>query len=223
MKIIYKIINSALVLALIPVLLFLPMFRFIMVIGMSSSNQLLSMLGSMFDINSIITKATGFDFSSLPEFYTIKSAYELFTGEGSFIAKSGLDASAFPEDVIKFFSAAGILLCVALVIAVVVLLVGLFTKQYKLCAGFSALSFACAFAGGKCFSHIAQQLVSGKISLVPVISQMEALKDYASYMNMVNIDIRLFDLASAFTMMLVILGALIALNIGFSLVKSISD
>ncbi|MBQ8209934.1 MAG: hypothetical protein IJZ35_05070 [Clostridia bacterium] len=223
MKIIYKILNSAAVLAFIPVLLFLPMFRFIMTIGMNSSNILMSLLGSAFDINSVITQATGIDFSKLPETYTIPEIYNLLFSENATIGAAGFDISAVPEEIVNYFSAAAILLAVALFFAIVVFFVGLFTKKKLLTASFGALGFVSAFSAAKCFDHIAEQLVSGKLSLTPILEKLEALQDYASYLEYVNIDIRIFELSSAYTMLLVIFGAIVLLNIGFHLADSVSD
>lgn len=223
MKIIYKIVNSAAVLALIPVLLFLPMFRFIMTVDMSSSNSLLSLFGSMLDIESIITSATGIDFSSLPEKYTILEAYNMLFSENPTFSTAGIDASVLPEELVKFFSAAGILFAVALVFAVLALLVGLFTKKKLLTGAFGALGFISAFSASKCFETVAQKLVSDKLSLMPILENLESLQDYTSYLEYIDIDIRIFELSSAYTMMLVIFGAIVLLNIGFHLADSVAD
>lgn len=223
MKVIYKIINSAAVLALIPVLLFLPMFRFIMTIGMNSSNALLSLFGSMLDIESIITSATGIDFSKLPEKYTIPDIVSIFFSENSTISAAGLDASVLPEELVKFFTAAAILLAVALLFAILAFFIGLFTKKKLLTGAFGALGFVCTFSAAKCFDHVASQLVSGKISLIPILENLESMKDYASYLEYINIDIRIFELSSAYTMLLVIFGAIVLLNIGFHLADSVAD
>ena len=224
MKIIYKIVNSAAVLAFIPVLLLLPMFRFIMTVGISSSNQLMSLLGGMlgdaFDISGIISNATGIDIDNLPEYYKLTDLYDLFFAENSTVATAGLDASAFPEELINYFTAAAVLFLLALVFALLVFAVGLFTKKKLLSASFGAAGFISLFAANKCFTHVAQQLVSGKMSLISILENMEALRSYSSYLKYVDIDIRIFELSSAYTMMLVIFGAIILFNIGFHLYDS---
>lgn len=223
MKVVYKILNSAVVLALIPVLLFLPMFRFIMNIGISSSNQLLSILGSVFDVSGVIKNATGIDFNNLPEYYTIKGVYDLLFAEGSAVTSAGLDTSALPEELIKYFSAAAILFVIALVFALLVLIIGLVTKKKLLSAFFAAGGIASIFAANKCFTYIAEQLVSGKISLMSMIENMEALSTYSSYLKYIDVDIRILELSSAYTMMMLVFGALIALNIVFHLVESTTN
>lgn len=217
MKIIYKILNTLAVLAIIPVLLCLPMFQFIMVVSLNTGNQLLSLIGGMLDINQIITNATGIDLENLPEYYTLQNAYQMFFGSGSKLQTAGFDTSALPEELIHWFAAAGALFVLALLCAVAALIIGLFVKKKLVTASVSALGFVSLLAAGKCFSHIAGQLVSGKLSLTKVISGMEALADYTAYLDYIHLDIRLFQLASAYTMLLVIFGALILLNVGFHL------
>lgn len=230
MKYIYKITNTLAVLSLIPVLLFLPMFRFIAVVdtsGGSGSNPLMgvvgSLLGGIFDINAIIEKATGINIENLPEFYTIPEAYNMFLGDGANEALKNFDFSLFPEAVINYFTAAGVLFAVALLFAVLALISGIFTKKKFLTASFSALGFITTFAASKCFTYIAEQFVSGKISVVEILSKVEALANYEKYLEMLNFDIRIFELSSAYTMMLVIFGAIILLNIGFRLADSVAD
>ncbi len=223
MKIIYKILNSVAVLALFPVLLFLPLFRFIMDIGVNSSNTLLSILGSALDIKSIITSATGIDFAKLPETYTVLDVYNMLFSENATFSTAGLDASVIPEEIVKFFTAAGILLAVALFFALIALIIGLFTKKKLVAATFGALGFISTFSAAKCFDHIASQLVSGKISLTPIVEKLDSLKDYAVYLKYIDIDIRIFELSSAYTMLLIVFGAIVLLNICFHLADSVAD
>ncbi len=228
MKYIYKITNSLAVLALIPVLLFLPMFRFIAVVDTSGgSNPLMGVvggiLGGIFDINAIIEKAVGINIENMPEFYTIPEAYNMFIGEGANEAFKNFDFSLFPETVKNYFTAAGILFAAALLFALITLIFGIFTKKRILTASFSALGFITTFAANKCFTYIADQFVSGKISVVEILSKMEALANYEKYLDMLNFDIRIFELGSAYTMMLVIFGAIVLLNIGFRLYDSVAD
>ena len=228
MKYIYKITNSLAVLALIPVLMLLPMFRFIAVVDTASgSNPLMGvvsgLIGEIFDINAIIEKAVGINIENLPEFYTIPEAYNMFMGEGASEAIKGFDFSLFPETVINYFTAACILFAAALVFALITLILGIFTKKRILTASFSVLGFISTFAANKCFTYIADQFVSGKISVTEILSKLEALAGYEKYLDMLNFDIRIFELSSAYTMMLVVFGAIVLLNIGFKLYDSVAD
>ncbi len=220
MKIIYKIVNSAAVLAFIPILLFLPMFRFIMTIGMTSSNQLLSIFGSMLDLTSIISGVAGIDFENLPEYYKLTDVYDLIFAQDSTFASAGFDVSALPDELIKYFTATAVLFVTALVLALLVLVIGLFTKKKILPAIFAASGLICTFAANKCFTHVAEQLVSGKMSVIPMIENMESLSSYANYLSYIDIDIRIFELSSAYSMMLLVFGALIIINIAFHLAET---
>lgn len=217
MKIIYKIVNSITVLAVIPVFLFLPFFRFIMTVNVNSGNQLLSLLGGMLDINEIIANASGIDLENLPQYYTLQSAYNMFFGDNAKFQTAGFDTSALPEELVRYFTAAGILLVLALLCAVIVLIIGLFVKKKLVTASVSALGFVFAFSAGKCFTHVSSQLVSGKMSLAQILAGMESLASYKDYLGYVNFDIRIFELSSAFTALLIVLGALVILNVGFHL------
>ena len=223
MKVVYKIVNSAVVLALVPVLLFLPLFRFIMKIGMNTDNQLLSILGNIIDIPTVIKNLTGTDLNALPEYFTIKGAYEMLFAEGSTIAETGIDLSALPAEVIRYFTAAGILFAVALLFVLIVLILGLFVKKKLIPAVFAGCGAISLFAANKCFTHIAQQLVSGKISVVSLIENIEALSSYSTYFKYLSVDIRIFELSSAYTMMMMIFIALIVLNVIFHLVDTTSN
>lgn len=220
MKILYKITNSLVVLAIIPSLIFLPLFRFIAVVEMNSQNQLLSLFGSFLDINTIIANATGIDIENLPEFYTIPELVQLIgenAANGSF---SQFDTSFIPENVAQFFIAAFALLCFALLCAVLVLFFGLFTKKKLLTASFSAVGFLSTIAANECFSYIADQLVSGKISALNILKGLESLKEYETYIDLIDFDIRIFELSTAYTALLVIFGALFIISVGFKLAES---
>ena len=219
MKIIYKAVNTLAVLAIIPVLLFMPMFRFIITVDISSDNQILSLLGGLLDISSIIKQLTGIDLENIPEFYTIKEAMGLFSGENAKISASDVDLSVIPPEITKFFTAAFVLFIIALVFALLTLLIGLFTKKKGLAASFSLLGLVSLFSANKCFSYIAQQLVSGKISPSSLLSSLKSLADYKDYLSFVNIDVRIFELSSAYTLMMIIFGAVIIFNIIFMLAE----
>lgn len=219
MKIIYKAVNTLAVLAIIPVLLFMPMFRFIITVDISSDNQILSLLGGLLDISSIIKQLTGIDLENIPEFYTIKEAIGLFSGENAKISASDVDLSVIPPEITKFFTAAFVLFIIALVFALLTLLIGLFTKKKGLAASFSLLGLVSLFSANKCFSYIAQQLVSGKISPSSLLSSLKSLADYKDYLSFVNIDVRIFELSSAYTLMMIIFGAVIIFNIIFMLAE----
>ena len=143
----------------------------------------------------------------------------LFSGENAKISASDVDLSVIPPEITKFFTAAFVLFIIALVFALLTLLIGLFTKKKGLAASFSLLGLVSLFSANKCFSYIAQQLVSGKISPSSLLSSLKSLADYKDYLSFVNIDVRIFELSSAYTLMMIIFGAVIIFNIIFMLAE----
>ncbi len=226
MKILYKILNTVAALALAPVLLFLPLFRFVATVDVSSigGNQLGALLGGLIgglvDINAVIEKVTGINIENLPEFYTIREVYDMFFGPEANGAFADFNAAAIPQNVTQFFTAAFILLCVALGFALIVIITGLFTKKKYLTASFAAMGFISTFAANKCFTYIADQLVSGKISMVNILKGIQGLENYQKYLEYLNFDIRIFELSSAYTILLIVFGALVLLNIGFAVAET---
>lgn len=227
MKILYKVLNALAVLTIAPALLFLPFFRFIASVEISSGNQLASLLGgllgSIIDINSIIEKATGINIENLPEFYTIQEAVELFTGEASNGAFSNFDMSVIPDTMKIFFTLAFVLLVLALVFAVVIMISGFFTKKYTVPAVFSALGLASVFEANYSFSYVAEQLVSGRISVTNLLKGIEALSSYEKYLSYIDFDVRIFELSKAYNALILIFGALFIINIGFKVLSSVSE
>ena len=220
MKIVYKITNSLVTLAIIPILIFLPLFRFVSVVSIASTNILTSLIGGLVDINPIIEQATGINIEKLPEFYSVKQAYDLFFGEKANGAFADFNMSVIPENVKVFFTAAFVLFVFALLCALLVFVFGLFVKKQTIPAVFSALGFVSTFAANKCFTYIADQMVSGKISVVNILNGVKALENYESALKYVDFDIRIFELSSAYTMMLMLFGALFLISIGFMIAES---
>lgn len=220
MKIIYKITNTLAALTIIPALLFLPMFRFIATVGVASDNQILSLLGGLLDINQIIEKATGINIENLPEFYTIREAYDMFLGEGTNGAFAGIDTSVVPEVMKTFFTLAFSLFVAALVFALVTVITGFFSKKLTVPTVFSVLGMASVFSANFCFRHVADQLVSGKISVTSILKGIPSLADYSTYIDYIDFDVRIFELGNAYNALLLIFGALILLNVGFKLAQS---
>ena len=220
MKIAYKITNSLVTLAIIPILIFLPMFRFVSVVSIASTNILTSLIGGIVDINPIIKQATGINIEKLPEFYSVKQAYDLFFGEKANGAFADFNTSVIPDNVKAFFTAAFALFVFALLCALLVFVLGIFTKKQTIPAVFSALGFVSTFVANKCFTYIADQMVSGKISVVNILNGVKALENYESALKYIDFDIRIFELSSAYTMMLMLFGALFLISIGFMVAES---
>lgn len=228
MKILYKVINALSVLAIIPALLFLPMFRFIATVDVaSSSNQLVSvlggLLGSVLDINAVIEKAIGINFEKLPEFYTIQEVIELFGGETTKNAFADFDTAILPDAMKIFFTMAFVLFTAAIVFALLTLISGIFAKKLTVPSIFSVLGIASVFGAKYSFTYVADQLVSGKISVVSILQKLPALESYQNYIKYLNFDIRIFELSKAFNALILIFAIIVAVNIIFKIAVSVSD
>ena len=228
MKILYKIINALAVLTIIPALLFLPMFRFIATVNIESGgNQLTSilggLLGSVFDINAVLEKVIGINFEKLPEFYTIQEAIELFGGEKFAGAFADFDMSVIPEALTTFFTMAFVLFAAAILFALLTLVSGLFSKKLTVPSVFSVLGIVTLFGAKHSFTYIADQLVSGRISVVSILQKLPALESYSNYLKYLNFDIRIFELSKAFNAVILIFAVMVAINIIFKIALSVSD
>ncbi len=209
--------------AIAPVLIFVPMFKFIMVVGVTSDNQLLSLLGGMVDVNALIASITGIDLEHLPEKYTIRQVYDMFFGENAVINASGFDFSAFPSSLKGFFTASAVLFAVSLVLAVTAFILGLFVKEKLIVSAASGLGLITCLSSRLCFNHIASKLVSGEMSISGILSNIPALSEYKTYLEYINFDIRTFELSTAFTLILIILLLVTVLGVIYHLADSVKD
>lgn len=228
MKILYKVINAFAVLAIIPAMLFLPMFRFIATVDIESGgNQLTSilggLLGSVFDINAVLEKVIGINFEKLPEFYTIQEAIELFSGETFKGAFADFDMSVIPETMTTFFTMAFVFFAAAILFALLTLISGLFAKKLTVPSIFSALGVVALFGAKHSFTYVADQLVSGRISVVSILQKLPALESYSNYIKYLNFDIRIFELSKAFNALILIFAVLLIINVIFKVAVSVSD
>ena len=159
MKIIYKILTPLLILAIFPVLLFLPILHLNItssLAGSLSSNlgipeysslyQILKMGGNMNETQSTLWKAIG----------------------NAFMDKSSTIGSMFTNTKWLYFFAvfAGLMILFALVTAVL----SIVTRRYGITLGFSLASLISAFAMNKSFDAFAHPLLTGEISISNLIS-----------------------------------------------------
>ena len=227
MKILYKIVHSLLLLAIIPILLFLPLVRFIMVLSLSSSSGLGllgGLIGNAIDVNKIVSNAIGYDLSTLPEYWRILDIRSFFFGENAKIKTEGFDLSAIPETVTGPVRAAIILLIVAVAFAVIALITGLIVNKRKWIAAIpSLLGVGCAVGANALFSKGAELLVSGRVSVQSILQNVPALEQYKTYLEFLKVDIRIFDLSSAYTMLLLVLAAAAVFSVIMTIVEYVSD
>ncbi len=227
MKIVYKISNLIAGLAIIPVVFFLPMFRFIAKVSIGSDNQLLSMLGGLlgnaFDVNTIIENVTGINIEELPEFYTIPELYEMFMGENANGAFSGFDFSVVPEEMKTQFILFAVFFLVAIFFTFVTMISGVFAKKITVPCVTSALALASGIASKMIFTNAVAPLISGVTSVTTLLTGVPALASYKSVLKYLDFDIRILELSHAFTVIIIILAAIFILNVAFRLALSVKD
>lgn len=231
MKIAYKITNAVAVLATIPALLLLPLFRFIAVVDMASDKGILSAIGGLLgnvlgdnmNINSIIEKFTGINIEKLPEFYTVFDLYDMFADEQAAEAFAGFDMSVIPEQMKTFLIVAAILILVSVFFAFMTMFTGFFAKKITVPIVTSVLAIGSAFGAKYFFGNVAQQLISGKIAITTILKGVPSLKSYSSLIDFIDFDIRILELSHAFTVFMVLLVLILLLNIGFRVALSLKD
>ena len=177
----------------------------------------------MLDINAVIEKAIGINIEKLPEFYTIQEVIELFGGETTKNAFADFDTAILPDAMKIFFTMAFVLFAAAIVFALLTLISGLFAKKLTVPSIFSVLGIASVFGAKYSFTYVADQLVSGKISVVSILQKLPALESYQNYIKYLNFDIRIFELSKAFNALILIFAVVVAVNIIFKIAVSVSD
>ncbi|MCR5783551.1 MAG: hypothetical protein K6G90_12560 [Clostridia bacterium] len=222
MKIIYKIVNALLALCVAPVLLFLPMFRLVLTVGMNSNSKLGilgGILGNALDINKIIANVTGVDLEHMPEFYTLRQAYDTLFGSEAKLATGDVDINALPEGLIPAFRNMLITLACIVIIALAITIIGIFTKKIAANIALSGVGFIGVFAMNRFFMNAAGPLVSGKMSVNSILAAVKSLEQYKSTLEYIDIDIRIFELSGAYKMLFIVFGVLILFNIIFHFIQ----
>ena len=231
MKIAYKITNAVAVLAIIPTLLFLPILRFIAIVGMAPDKGFISQLGGMlggvlgdsFDINTLIAKFTGIDIENLPEFYTVSDLYDMFGDKQASELFTGYDMSVIPQQMKIFLIVALVFLLLAILFAFATMIAGFFAKKITVPIVTSALAIGSAFGAKIFFGNVAQQLVSGKIAVTTLLKGVPSLRSYSSILSFLDFDIRILELSHTFTVFMILLVLILLLNIGFRVALGLKD
>lgn len=217
MKAVYKIGAVLLLLAILPVLIFLPFVKIIVV------SDVASLFGST---PSIL----------LDESYSLKELYELYENNKEAIASSGFSLSSLPENFISALKVPGItflvLFALALLCMVLALFFVLFSKNKRGAMVLSALGAASAFGMNTAFNNIAKPLINGAISVTDLLGE-EFLSKISGGMSALGsalmsilgggskqlIDIRLLNLSSAYLFMLLLFLGVILWSVAFTLME----
>lgn len=216
MKALYKTGTALLALAVFPVLIFTPFIKII-----------------------IVSDITSF-FSSTPKIlvddsYSLKELYELYTANKETISSSGFSLSSLPENVVSALKTPAVLFliffAIAILCAVLVFFVGLISKNRRWPMIISAVGAGSSFGMNLAFNNISKPLVNGTISVTDFLGEDLLSKMSGGLSELGNalmslfgsgkelIDIRLFNLSSAYLFMLLLFLAIILWSVAFTLAE----
>ena len=150
MKALYKVVSAVLPLLLFPVLLFTPFLKIIVSVGSSTDT---------------VVNGT----------YSVKQLYDLVMPLKDSIQKTGWSFASIPDSVKDAIGAPAVLfvlfLALAIVMALLLFVFGLFTKKKKLCLLFAALGLAFTVGMNISFDALAKPLVSGVVSVTDLFGK----------------------------------------------------
>lgn len=217
MKYLYKIIVALFVLAMIPTLLFLP----VMEIATTSD-----ILDSYLDEYGLGTDPTLMDVFTAVE-NLIATMEESDT-------EYNLSWDVVPEIMRAPLIAFIIFLALTVLLAILTLIMGLFTKKYTLTGCFAAGGLLSAVITNYCFDKTVIGLIDGRIDLLSLYtsitgdssiesmySLIESISSYSSTIGSVisslvgdyDLDIRILELSTAHSIILVLFGAVVLVTI----------
>jgi hypothetical protein len=214
MKVFYKVLTGLLALSIFPAVIFFPFFKIIV-----TSTVL-----------SFFTSSTGEPI--INGAYSLKDIYDLILPYKDTVSSFSL--SSIPENVrdalgvpAAFFIGFFIL---ALLSAIIVFILSVFTKKKTAVMAFSGLGIAFTLGMNIAFESFAKPLINGKISIVELLGEtvIGTLTGSAGSLGSLFssllgssalIDLRLFNLSAAYIAMLLIFGTILV----FTIVSVVTD
>lgn len=163
MKAVNKIVVFLLAFSIFPITIFLELVRGVFSISQSSS--LYTILSRLAE--SMVN-------SSLELTYSVKEIIEKIGEGGISFAGMSFDMSKIPAELLEdkgWIIAAGVLLVVALIIAVVIMGCALFTKAYKTIACLGAGGAICTFAAMRCFARFVAPYINGTRDIGEILAE----------------------------------------------------
>lgn len=162
MKIFNKIVVCLATLAIFPVMYFLNIVRAVVSISEDSS------------LYTILSKLAEETASSAMEItFSVKEIFK-YISEGSFsFGGMKFDLSKIPAELLvgkNWAIAAGVLIAVALLIAIVIIGCALFTEAYKTITALGASGAVCCFAALRCFARFAAPYMGGSIDIGEILA-----------------------------------------------------
>lgn len=162
MKILNRIVVFILSLSIFPIMYFLNLVRAVVSISESSS---------LYTILSKIAEETAS--SAMELTFSIKEIFK-YISDGVSFGGMKFDLSKIPAELLSgknWVIAAGVLLAVAMIIAIVIMGCALFTNAYKTISALGAGGAICCFAALRFFSRFAAPYMSGSIDVGDVLAQ----------------------------------------------------
>ena len=217
----YKELNSVILILLVPVIMYLPMFRFICTVESASAgiNALTSILGQTIDIKSIIKQFTGIDVDKIPEFWSFSDVKQNFSGDNAKIKIDDINFSSFPSGLTSPVKTAFVFLIISLSFAVLALITGIAVKKKWIPAVSSCIGLVCFLCYGRYATSAMELLRTGKVSAANLLTKINSLSSYSNYLKYIKINIRIFELSSAYTVGIIIFVASAAVSLVFWLIE----
>lgn len=162
MKILNRIVVFILSLSISPIMYFLNLVRAVVSISESSS---------LYTILSKIAEETAS--SAMELTFSIKEIFK-YISDGVSFGGMKFDLSKIPAELLSgknWVIAAGVLLAVAMIIAIVIMGCALFTNAYKTISALGAGGAICCFAALRFFARFAAPYMSGSIDVGDVLAQ----------------------------------------------------
>lgn len=162
MKILNRIVVFILSLSIFPMMYFLNLVRAVVSISESSS---------LYTILSKIAEETAS--SAMELTFSIKEIFK-YISDGVSFGGMKFDLSKIPAELLSgknWVIAAGVLLAVAMIIAIVIMGCALFTNAYKTISALGAGGAICCFAALRFFARFAAPYMSGSIDVGDVLAQ----------------------------------------------------
>lgn len=162
MKILNRIVVFILSLSIFPIMYFLNLVRAVVSISESSS---------LYTILSKIAEETAN--SAMELTFSIKEIFK-YISDGVSFGGMKFDLSKIPAELLSgknWVIAAGVLLAVAMIIAIVIMGCALFTNAYKTISALGAGGAICCFAALRFFARFAAPYMSGSIDVGDVLAQ----------------------------------------------------
>lgn len=202
MKTVNRIVVFLLALSVFPIMFFLKLVGGVVSIAESSS---------LYTILSKLAENTAN--SALELSYSIKEIVEKLSDGGFSFGGMSFDLSKIPSELLTgkgWVITAGILLVIALIIAIVIMGCSLFTKAYKTISCLGATGFVCSFAAMRCFAKFTAPFLNGSIDVGAILSKA-LIGDDSNLIGTIGstflkgaISVDSFSLGNAVTLMMIV-------------------